>query len=102
MSYKLDNWGGVYVAAWALWGEKLLLTASINEGYEFIQVIHRHTKGDINQENLIDAIANMEMICDQLKVMFKLIKPIDERKKEKIIQPINRINEIGREVRIIK
>lgn len=103
MSYDLGNVGHVYVAALALWGESSQLVMAMEKGGEFIRAVsHEWRYRSDGRNDLIDAIADMEIMCDQMKVMFHLIGPVDNLKIEKIKRLAALINASGERVKVLK
>jgi hypothetical protein len=76
---------------------------ALEKGGEFIRAVsHEWRYRSHNRRDLIDAIADIEITCDQLKVMFHLIGPVDDRKIEKIKRLTALINASGERVKVLK
>lgn len=88
---------GIYRLALARWGNRAQLEMVEEEALELALAARKYIRKDNNANfsNLIEETADVEIMIEQLDLMFKTIKfreQVDEVKTYKIIRLIERLN----------
>jgi NTP pyrophosphatase (non-canonical NTP hydrolase) len=65
---------------------------AIEECSELIQAICKHKRGLGNLENIVDEIADVEIMLNQLKIIFDCFGEVEERIDFKIKRQLERIS----------
>jgi hypothetical protein len=74
----------IYKKAIEKWGQPLQIGMAIEEMAELIKELNKWMRGKKNDENIIEEMADVEIMLEQLKVMFSNHSEIEEAKHEKL------------------
>jgi hypothetical protein len=95
-SRRRTNINPIYKKAIKLWGIDSQMMMAVEESSELIKAICKLRRNGVTAEtvnNLAEEIADMEIMTEQLKIMFYLTEGVSEWKKYKI----NRLSQMIRE-----
>ena len=73
------------------WGTKAQLTVATEELSELIKEICKIKRGMGNLSNLAEEIADVEIMCEQLRYIFDIDSVVDAWKDSKLIRLANRL-----------
>lgn len=73
----------LYDKAVELWGIESQIHVTVEEMSELIKVLMKGFRGELNIENLIDELADTEIMIEQLKFIFGLNDKVSKRKEYK-------------------
>lgn len=76
------------------WGEASQLIMAIEEAAELQKEITKHLRGEDNLRFILEEVADVEVMLEQLKLMFKFSqKVVDEQKEIKIKRALAKIRD---------
>ena len=81
----------IYDLAIKLFGMRSQMLIATEECSELIQAISHLIRGRINSFDLSEEIADVEIMCEQLRLMFDIDEFVDQQKQKKIKRLKNRI-----------
>lgn len=86
MHYKdaKDDRMNVYQRAIMQWGDNHQAIVAIEELSELQKELCKYLRGNKNVTNLIEEIADVEIVVEQLKIMFDCSQSVDEWKERKL------------------
>lgn len=73
------------------WGSKAQLTVAIEELSELIKEICKVKRGLGDLTNLAEEVADVEIMCEQLRYIFDIDTVVDEWKESKLVRLQNRL-----------
>lgn len=71
-------------------GDKNQITVAIEELSELQKELCKYLRGDMDYYNIAEEIADVEIMLEQLKIIFLNESDVEETKKEKINRTIER------------
>ena len=71
-------------------GDKNQITVAIEELSELQKELCKYLRGDMDYYNIAEEIADVEIMLEQLKIIFLNKSDVEETKKEKINRTIER------------
>ena len=74
----------IYRKAIEKWGNPLQIQMAVEEMSELIKQLIKHLRGKVNSEKIDEEMADVEIMLDQLKVMFNNQRLVESQKKEKL------------------
>lgn len=81
----------LYQLAIDRWGKKAQLTVAIEELSELTKEICKVKRGMGDMNNLAEEIADVEIMCEQLRYIFDIDSVVDAWKESKLIRLGNRL-----------
>lgn len=81
----------LYQLAIDKWGTKAQLTVAIEELAELIKEISKVKRGMGDMNNLAEEIADVEIMCEQLRYIFDIDSVVDAWKESKLTRLANRL-----------
>ena len=81
----------LYQLAIDKWGAKAQLTVAIEELSELIKEICKINRGMGTIHNLAEEVADVEIMCEQLRYIFEIDSVVDEWKESKLTRLANRL-----------
>jgi hypothetical protein len=82
----------VYEKAIAKWGKSLQLTMAIEEMAELTKELTKDLRNLGDKPHIIEEIADVEIMLEQLKIIYKCSSPLEETKKIKLARLEDRID----------
>ena len=73
------------------WGSKAQLTVAIEELSELIKEICKVKRGIGNVDNLAEEVADVEIMCEQLRYIFEIDSVVDSWKEAKLTRLADRL-----------
>jgi len=73
----------IYEKAIEKWGDKQIIVA-MEEMAELIKELSKHLRGRENKKEITEEIADVEIMIEQLKLMFGIEREVKKEKKNKI------------------
>lgn len=74
----------IYEKAIARWGEDKQIIVAVEEMSELQKALCKHLRGEDWRENIIEEIADIEIMFDQLKIIFNISTDVVIAKERKI------------------
>lgn len=86
----------VYKKAIATWGQDLQLNVAIEELSELTKEICKHKRGADNADHIAEEMADVEIMLEQMKIMFNNHAEVARHKMGKVIRLEQRVNEVNK------
>lgn len=74
----------IYIGALAKWGAELQTVMVFEEMSELQKELSKNLRGKNNIENIAEEIADVEIMLEQMKILFNINEEVEEMKKYKI------------------
>ena len=81
----------LYQLAMDRWGSKAQLTVAIEELSELMKEICKVKRGMGDLNNLAEEVADVEIMCEQLRYIFDIDSVVDAWKQSKLTRLANRL-----------
>ena len=81
----------IYQKAFEKWGSNMQLVIAIEELSELQKVCCKKIRGSEDLEDITDEIADVEIMCEQLRELYGINEQVDYTKEQKIMRLDERI-----------
>ena len=88
----------IYKRALSIYGEKNQVVMVFEEMSELQKALTKHLRGVCDKRTIADEIADVEIMLEQMKLLFSLENEVEERKQFKIERLMTRLDQKQSEI----